>query len=89
MLPDEGPSAEQIEVLRRMTPEQRWRTAHRLYWTARRYKAAYIRSQHPDWPESTVEAKVREIFSNVQIVYDSEGLIPTVVYVEPVSPSMT
>jgi hypothetical protein len=66
MPPDESPSPEQIEILRRMTPEQRWRSAHRLYWTMRRHKAAFIRSQHPDWPESRIEAKVREIFSNAR-----------------------
>jgi hypothetical protein len=27
MLADEGPSPEQIEILRRMTPEQRWDAA--------------------------------------------------------------
>ncbi len=63
---DEQPSTEQIEILRRMTPGQRWRAAHQLYWTMRRHKAAFIRSEHPDWPESAIEAKVREIFSHAR-----------------------
>jgi hypothetical protein len=63
---DEQPSSEQVELIRRMTPEQRWRSAHRLYWTMRRHKAAFIRSQNPDMPESGVEAKVREIFSHAR-----------------------
>jgi hypothetical protein len=62
----EEPSPEQIEVFRRMTPEQRWRSAHRLYWTMRRHKAAFIRSLNPDLPEASVEAKVREIFSHAR-----------------------
>jgi hypothetical protein len=66
MLVDEQTSPEQIEVFRRMTPEQRWRAAHRLYWTARRHKAAFLRSQHPDWPDQRVEGEVRRIFSRAR-----------------------
>ena len=65
-LPDEQTSPEQIAVFRRMTPEQRWGAAHRLYWTARRHKTAFIQSQHPDWPEERVAAEVREIFSHAR-----------------------
>jgi len=63
---EEQPCPEQIEVLRRMTPDQRWRAAQQLYWTMRRHKAAFLRSQHPDWSETMVEAKVRDIFSNAR-----------------------
>jgi len=63
MLTDEQTSPVQFEVYRKMTPEQRWRAAHRLYWTARRHKAAFLQSQHPDWPPGRVVAEVREIFS--------------------------
>ena len=66
MLPDEQASPEQIAVFRRMTPEQRWQAAHRLYWTMRRHKAAFLRSLHPDWPEQRVAAEVREIFSHAR-----------------------
>ena len=66
MLTDEGPSPEQIAIYRRMTPEQRWHEAHRLYWTMRRHKAAFMRTQHPDWPEEKVEAEVRRIFANAR-----------------------
>jgi hypothetical protein len=62
MLPDEHPSPEQIEILRRMTPEQRWHAAYRLYWTMRRHKAAFLRSQHPNWTDDKVENEVRSIF---------------------------
>lgn len=63
---DEKPSAEQIALLRRMTPEERWQAAHRLYWTMRRHKTAFVRSEHPDWPETRVEATVREAFSHAR-----------------------
>lgn len=66
VLPDEQMSPEQVAALRRMTPEQRWRAAHRLYWTMRRHKTAFIQSQHPDWTEQRVEAEVRYIFSNAR-----------------------
>jgi hypothetical protein len=62
MLPDTQASPDQIAVLRRMTPAQRWRAAHRLYWTMRRHKAAFLQSQHPDWPAERVAAEVRRIF---------------------------
>ncbi len=65
-LPDEQTSPEQIAVFRRMTPEQRWRAAHRLYWTARKHKTAFLQSQHLDWPDERVAAEVREIFSNAR-----------------------
>jgi hypothetical protein len=64
MLPDEQTSPEQIELLRRMTPEQRWQVAQRLYWTMRRHKAAFVQSQHPDWPQERVASEIRRIFSH-------------------------
>jgi hypothetical protein len=45
-----------------MTPEQRWRAAHRLYWTLRRHKAAFLRTQHPDWSDERVERETRDCF---------------------------
>lgn len=66
MLPDERTSPEQIAVLRRMTPDQRWQAAYRLYWTMRRHKAAFLRHRHPDWPEPQIAAAVRQIFSHAR-----------------------
>jgi hypothetical protein len=63
---DEPSSPEQAAVLRRMTPAQRWRAAHRLYWTMRRHKTAFLQSLHPDWPAEKVTAEVREIFSHAR-----------------------
>ncbi len=45
-----------------MTPEQRWEAARNLYWTMRRHKAAFLRSQHPEWTEAQVADAVRENF---------------------------
>ena len=66
MLADEQTSPEQFAIFRRMTPEQRWHAARRLYWTCRRHKAAFLRSEHPDWPEPQVQGEVRRIFSNAR-----------------------
>jgi hypothetical protein len=66
MLVDEQASPEQIAVLRRMTPEQRWRAAHRLYWTARRHKGAFLRSLHPEWPDERIEGEVRRTFASAR-----------------------
>jgi hypothetical protein len=63
---DEQTSPEQITIFRQMTPEQRWRAAHRLYWTIRRHKTAFIQSQHPDWQPERVATEVREIFSHAR-----------------------
>lgn len=59
-------SLEQIAMLRRMTPGQRWDAAHRLYWTMRRHKTAFLQSQHPDWTEQQVADEVRRIFSHAR-----------------------
>jgi hypothetical protein len=66
MLPDEQPGSKQIEVLRAMSGQERWRLAESLFWSARKMKAAGLRAQHPDWPESRVEADVRRIFSHAR-----------------------
>jgi hypothetical protein len=66
MLADEQLDAKQLEVLRQMTPEQRWRAAHNLYWTVRRHKAAFLKSQHPDWSDLQIEEEVRRTFVNAR-----------------------
>jgi hypothetical protein len=63
---DEQPGPEQLEVLRRMTPEQRWRAAHRLYWTLRRHNAAFLRERHPEWSAEQVERETRRNFLNAR-----------------------
>ena len=66
MLTDEQTSPEQIAIFRRMTPEQRWHSAQRLYWTMRRHKAAFIQSQHLEWSMEQVAIEVRELFSHAR-----------------------
>lgn len=66
MLADEQPSPEQIKIWRSMSGEERLRVAESLYHTARKFKAAGIRAQHPDWPEELVNAELRRIFINAR-----------------------
>ena len=44
--------------------ERRLRIAEQMYWSARKLKAAGVRSQHPDWPEEKVATEVNRIFLN-------------------------
>jgi hypothetical protein len=50
------------ELLKQLTPEQKLTTAARLYWTARDWKAAALRSFHPDWSEEKIQQEVRHAF---------------------------
>jgi hypothetical protein len=58
----EDPEDPQVEIFRRMTPEQKLRAAERLYWSARELKAAWLRAEHPDWTEEQVAKAVRDAF---------------------------
>ena len=58
-------SPEYLATLRRMTGEQKLRTAFGLYWSARKLKSARLRQQHPDWTELQVQQRVKEIFMHV------------------------
>jgi hypothetical protein len=62
VLPDEGTSPEQFESFRRMTPERRLALAEGLYWSARGWKAAWLRVQHGDWSEEQIAREVTRIF---------------------------
>jgi hypothetical protein len=66
MLADEQSSPEQITALRAMTGAQRMRLAERLYWSARKMKAAGLRHQHPDYPKQRLNDEVRRIFSHAR-----------------------
>ena len=62
VLPDEQASPKQIEILRAMPGERRLRLAELLYWSARKWKIAGLRAQHPDWPQERLDAEARLIF---------------------------
>jgi hypothetical protein len=62
MLADEQPGPDQIAVLKAMTPGERYLAGRRLYWTIRRHKEAFLRSENPEWSEERVKREVRDIF---------------------------
>jgi hypothetical protein len=66
MIPDDMPSPLQIEIYRRMTPQQRLAVGEKLYWSARGMKSAWLRAQHPDWSEERVTQEVIRIFSHAR-----------------------
>ena len=47
-----------VNVLRRMTPEQKWQAAINLWQMAVAASRANVRAEHPDWPETQVRATV-------------------------------
>ena len=57
---------EQKKIYQSMPPQQKLRISLDLYYTARRLKAAGLKSQHPDWTELEIQHKVREIFLNAK-----------------------
>jgi hypothetical protein len=62
MRSDEQPGADQFAVLRSISGERRLHLAEELFWSARRMKAAGLRSQHPDWTEEQIVSEVTRIF---------------------------
>ena len=52
----------QRAALQAMTPADKFRLLGTYWHMAWRLKAAYLRSRHPDWPESRIEEAVRRIF---------------------------
>jgi hypothetical protein len=66
MLPDEQTTAEQFESFRRMTPARRLELAEQLYWSAREWKAAWLRTRHRDWSEEQVSREVTRTFRHAR-----------------------
>ena len=62
VLPDEQTTPEQFEAFRRMTPERRLALGESLYWSAREWKAAWLRAQHTEWSEAEISREVTRIF---------------------------
>jgi len=76
MLPDEQPSPEQIAIWRKMSGEQRLGIAESLCKAARKWKAAGVREQHPDWSDEQVNAEVRRMFSRADPEFFFESILP-------------
>ena len=53
----------QREIIRKMTPAQKFAIARELYDTAWEIKKSALRAQHPDWIEEQVQARVKRIFT--------------------------
>ena len=45
-----------------MSAEEKLRVAEKLYWDARKLKAAWLTRQHPDWSEEQVLEAVKKAF---------------------------
>lgn len=56
----------QRQRLRAMTAAERLRVAAQLYWSARQFKEAGLRSLHPDLSVAEIKAKVRQAFLDVR-----------------------
>ena len=52
----------QREIIRKMTPAQKFAIAGELYKTAWEIKKCGLRSLHPDWTETALEARTRRVF---------------------------
>ena len=53
---------DQIEILQKMSPDQRLEAFLQLCRSARRIKEAAFRQFHPDWSEDQVNLALRESF---------------------------
>ncbi len=53
----------QREIIRKMTPAQKFAIARELYDTAWEIKRSALRAQHPDWTDEQVHAQVKRIFT--------------------------
>jgi len=56
----------QIEILRRMTPAQRFERGLKFLRMTREWLAAGVRQRHPDWPEGRVAAETRRLIDHAR-----------------------
>ena len=59
----------QREIIRKMTPAQKFAIARELYDTAWEIKKSALRAQYPEWTDEQVLARVKRIFTTG---YDGE-----------------
>ncbi len=60
-----GPSP-YVEILRKLGPAGRLKSAERLYWSARRLKEDAIRVMHSDWTEAQISDAARAAFAKAR-----------------------
>jgi DUF1365 family protein len=53
---------EQKRIYRTIRAEEKLKVAMDLYHSARVLKAAALKAQHPEWTDSKIQEKVREVF---------------------------
>ena len=51
-----------IEILKNMTPDQKYQAMLAINRAGRELKAAWLRKQHPDWSEQEILTEIRRIF---------------------------
>jgi hypothetical protein len=56
----------QIEILRRMTPAQRFERGLRFLRMTREWLAAGVRQRHPDWSADRVTAETRRLIDHAR-----------------------
>jgi hypothetical protein len=57
-----NPEAIKENILRKMSPLEKWRECLRLREVAWAMKTAFVKSQHPDWDEKQIAEEVKKIF---------------------------
>ena len=62
MDPFDEPSAEQLEIYRKMTPAEKFYAMAQLYVTARRFTAMGIKRRHPHLSSEEIGQRVRDAF---------------------------
>jgi hypothetical protein len=62
MLVNEQLTPERIAILRRMTPEEKFKAAERIYWEARQLKEDELRNLNPNWSEQGIHDETKRIF---------------------------
>ncbi len=53
----------QREIIRKMTPAQKFAIARELYDTAWEIKKSALRAQYPEWTDEQILARVKRIFT--------------------------
>jgi hypothetical protein len=64
MLADGQLTPERVAILRRLTPEEKFKAAEMMYWEARRLKEDELRNLNPNWSEQDIYDETKKIFLN-------------------------